>query len=135
MKKHFLLLFLLTGNFVSCIVVDDRLRVINKTNASIVVETYQDTVPNYANTNNKEYYLERCIAPNDSTRLFRPTKEGWPQFVEHANQKQLNLVMYSCDTLEKYSSIDTLIIRKIYRRKQINYSVLKGKKQWRIVIE
>jgi hypothetical protein len=118
----------------SCVPLDNRLLLVNKTRRSVAVETYTDTIPSYPSINHREFYLENCLLPGDSVRQLRWTREGWVRFVESSRNKSLNLVVYDCERLEKSVSIDSLIKHRIYRLLVVDRATL-SKNKWKVVVE
>jgi hypothetical protein len=119
--------------FSGCDYYDYRLKVINKTNNVIAIETYLDTLPDFPNLNHAEYYFRNRLEPKDSIELVKSGKNGWLFFIEESRNKKLNLIVYNIDSLRKYESIDTLIKKRIYRCYEFSEKELQ-EKNWKIVI-
>ena len=118
----------------SCDYFDRRLGIVNHTKAEFTVETYSDTIPDFPSINKTEFYLSQTITPNDSLRLIKLGKNGWPLEISNSRNNKLNLVVYNIDSLRNHKSIDTLIRRRIYKRYEFSEKELQDKK-WKVIIE
>lgn len=132
MKIHQFLLILLLA---SCVYDpgDGRLEIINHTKHDIAVYWHSDTIPEYPSINETELYLRDKIMVGD--KASQPADNGnWPKFVQNSLNKKLNLFIYNVDTLKAYHSIDTLNIKKLYKRLEYTIEEL-DRLDWKVVIE
>ena len=131
-KLYFLVIFV--NIFISCDYTDNRLKIKNASKKRIVVETYMDSVPNFSETNNTEYYLRNIINVGQEVNLIRfGSKNGWPLKIMRSKNAKLNLIVYQVDSLMKYKEIDSLIIKKIYSRYEYT-SVELEKVAWKVEV-
>jgi len=120
--------------FSGCDYYDYRLKVVNKTDNVIAIETYLDTLPDFPSLNHTEYYFRNRLEPKDSIELVKSGKNGWLFFIEDSRNKKLNLVVYNIDSLRKCASIDTLIRKRRYGCYEFSEKELQ-EKNWRVVLE
>ena len=112
---------------------DRRLEIINNSNSEVAVEIYSDTLPDFPSVTKTEFYLSHGVLPEDTSKLTKMGKNGWPFAIARSSNKKLNLVIYNIDSLRKYRSIDTLIRRNIYKRHEFSEHELE-KDGWRIIL-
>ena len=118
----------------SCEYFDYRLLLVNKTRSKIATQVYNDSLPDYPSLNKREFYLRQAFAPGDSARMMQWGKQGWPYYFSRSSNGKLNLVIYDFADLEKYSSIDSMIAHKKYRKLTLDRATVE-KNKWRVVIK
>lgn len=112
---------------------DGRLEIINLTKHDIAVFWSPDTIPEYPSINDTEIYLRNQIMAGNAAS--QPADDGnWPKFVRNSFNNKLNLFIYNIDTLKAYNSIDTLIIKKLYRRLEYSMEEL-DQLDWKIKVQ
>lgn len=129
------LFILIYMTFMSCMMFDSRLEVHNMTSNSIVVEGFEDTIPDLNKTFFTRYYLLNII--NKGERLNVSREEGvnsWPRLIKRSKNNKLNLFIFQVDSIKKYHEIDSLILKKIYTRYEFTNEELE-KNGWKVEIK
>ena len=119
----------------SCDYHDSRLKIINKNNSAICVETFLDTLPDYPSLNKPEYYLSNIILPNDTAEQTIPgSPDEWTREVDRSKNKKLNLFIYQADSVRTYYNMDSLNQKKRFKRVFFTLDELRAA-NWNVVVE
>lgn len=129
-----LLICLLSMAISSCEYFDFRLKIVDKSRRKIVIEVYNDTLSDYPNKNQSEYYLMHAIAPDSSAEMMQWGKTGWPDYLKTSKNGKLNLVIFDFEDLVKSKSIDSAIAHKKYRSITVSRTEL-FINNWHVVIK
>ncbi|MBK7854927.1 MAG: hypothetical protein IPJ79_08515 [Bacteroidetes bacterium] len=118
----------------SCDYYDNRLSIINNSNADIAVETYLDSIPTIEESNSSAYYLREIVKKQGTSSLTMPgSTQAWIFFIERSKNKKLNICVFNKDTIIKYGEIDSLINKNLYKKYIISKSYLDST-QWIVQI-
>jgi hypothetical protein len=116
-----------------CDYYDSRLKVVNSTTSPICIETFKDTLPKKV-LNQPEYYLSHIILPGDTAIQTIPGKNAWLYEVETSVNKQLNLFVYSPDSVRIYHDMDSLNSKKVFKRISLSLEELESR-NWNVAVE
>jgi hypothetical protein len=99
----------------------DFIDIVNKCDEEIVCDYSLDSIPAIPSAGHTGFYLTHSMKKNKSQRFTEYGSNGWVRFIEGSTRKQLSIFIYQTDSIRKYGSIDSLIVRKLYKR--VDYSV------------
>ncbi len=115
-----ILISVLTLALVNCEYVDNSLKIKNSRSYAITAQTFDKGRPEF---NLPPYYLRAdvIIKPQDEGGNFGLFCLHWPDVVERLPNKQLQIVIFRVDTVNKYK--DSLTMYQLFNLK--NYDALK----------
>lgn len=135
MRLSFLMVSGILAIATSCDYYDSRLKIINKDNSAICVETFLDTLPDYPSANQPEAYLSHIILPNDTSEQTIPGSSGeWIREVNRSKNKKLNVFIYQADSVRRYHNMDSLNQKRRFKRLSFTLDELNAD-NWTVVVE
>lgn len=100
----------------------DFIDLTNECNTEIVCDYNYDTIPVLNSKLSKEFYLSNSIKKGETQRLSQFGENGWSEYIEGGTNNKLSIFIFETDSLRKYGSIDSLVKRKLYNRKDFSIS-------------
>lgn len=110
-----ILFFILAA--VTCDYADNRLKIVNNSNKTIVVDFSADTLLEEMENKFIGYYLQNKILPSDTIiRTMPGSMRGWELLIEHSKNDKLNMYVISFDTLNKYKDWNYIRTKSLYEK-------------------
>jgi hypothetical protein len=132
MNKLLTLVITSLCSLTSCEYADDRLTVVNNTDHTISIATFHDTIPDSPALNKPAYYLSNGILPGKSTsQALFGSKTAWYQEIRLSKNKQLNIFMYTNDTLAKRNDMSYPNAKRLYHRISLTQAQLDAS-NWKV---
>lgn len=94
----------------------DFIDITNQCDAEVVFTQGLDTIPDFPSINQTDYYLSQSINKGEATRLSKTGNNAWRRYIDESERKRISIFVYETDSLKKYGNIDSLKLRKLYKR-------------------